>query len=149
MKKGGFTLIEMLVVVAVIGILASVTLVALGPSRAKARDARIISAVSQARLIAEASFNGSSYVLPETGGGNAWATINAISTGNALQRISSDITSSGGTAGLHQYRNEMGTLTMGVMYAANLNSGGWWCVDTNGVSRQETGTISGSVFGCP
>ena len=87
MKKGGFTLIEMLVVVAVIGILASVTLVALGPSRAKARDARIISAVSQARLIAEASFNGSSYVLPETGGGNAWATINAISTGNALQRI--------------------------------------------------------------
>ncbi len=55
--KGGFTLIEMLVVIAMIGILSAVVLTALGPSRDKAKDARIISDVNQARAIAETYYN--------------------------------------------------------------------------------------------
>jgi prepilin-type N-terminal cleavage/methylation domain-containing protein len=53
----GFTLIEMLVVVAIIGILSATVLVALGPSRDKARDSRIMGAVQQARALYEASYN--------------------------------------------------------------------------------------------
>ncbi len=52
-KNRGFTLIEMLVVVAVIGILSTVLLNALGPAREKAKDARIVQEVNQVRNIAE------------------------------------------------------------------------------------------------
>ena len=48
----GFTLIEMLVVVAIIGILSSVILTALGPARDKAKDARVVSNVNQVRALA-------------------------------------------------------------------------------------------------
>ena len=50
MEKG-FTLIELLVVIAIIGILASVVLVTFPGATKKARDSRIVSAISQARTV--------------------------------------------------------------------------------------------------
>lgn len=47
MKNKGFTLIEMLIVIAIIGILSSMILVGLGSARAKARDSRRISDIRQ------------------------------------------------------------------------------------------------------
>ncbi|MEK7465164.1 MAG: type II secretion system protein [Patescibacteria group bacterium] len=46
-KNSGFTLIEMLVVVAIIGLLSSVVLVGIGPARSRARDARRIADIRQ------------------------------------------------------------------------------------------------------
>lgn len=60
----GFTLVEMLVVVAIIGILSAAVLVALGPARDKAKDARVISAVNQARSIVESQYNPSTGKYP-------------------------------------------------------------------------------------
>ena len=57
-KAEGFTLIEMLVVVAIIGLLSSVILTALGPARDKAKDTRIISDINQVRSIAETLYTG-------------------------------------------------------------------------------------------
>ena len=54
----GFTLIEMLVVVGIIGVLSSVLLTALGPARDKAKDSRIIQQVNQVRALAETYYNG-------------------------------------------------------------------------------------------
>lgn len=51
--ESGFTLMEMLVVIAIIGLLASFLLVSLGSSRAKARDTRRISDINEIRKALE------------------------------------------------------------------------------------------------
>lgn len=55
--KKGFTLIEILVVVAIIGILASVVLVGLGPAQKQGRDARRISDLKQVETALQLYFN--------------------------------------------------------------------------------------------
>lgn len=60
-KKQGFTLIEMLVVVAIIGLLSSVVVVGLGSARSKARDAKRIADVQQIMASAEVAYTGGSY----------------------------------------------------------------------------------------
>lgn len=59
-NKKGFTLIEILIVIAIIGILSAAVLAGIGPARNKAKDARIISAVRQAQVLAESKYNASS-----------------------------------------------------------------------------------------
>lgn len=60
MKKG-FTLIEILIVVAIISILASVVLVGLGPTQRAGRDARRISDLRQIQTALELYFNKCGY----------------------------------------------------------------------------------------
>lgn len=55
-KRSGFTLIEMLIVVAVVGILSSLVLVGLGPVQRQGRDARRISDLRQAQTGLELYF---------------------------------------------------------------------------------------------
>ncbi|MGC9046631.1 MAG: type IV pilin protein [Minisyncoccia bacterium] len=57
MNKKGFTLIEMLIVVAIIGILATIVLGPLGSSRSKAKDAQIISDVRAIQALQESQYN--------------------------------------------------------------------------------------------
>lgn len=57
MKRKGFTLIEVLIVVAIVGILASVVLVGLGPVQRRGRDARRISDLRQAQTGLELYYN--------------------------------------------------------------------------------------------
>lgn len=57
MSKSGFTLIEMLIVIAVIAILASVILVGLGPVQKQGRDSRRISDLRQVQNGLELYYN--------------------------------------------------------------------------------------------
>lgn len=66
--SAGLTLIEILIVIGVIGILASLVLTAIGHSKSKAYDNSIRSDIGQFRLLAEQAFddNGGSYRNWET-----------------------------------------------------------------------------------
>ncbi len=86
----GFTLIEMLVVVAVIGLLSSILLNALGPAKDKAKDARIMQEVNQVRDIAETLYNGTYTNLPSISAGTT-----QVNNAN-LQSLTSDIDLQGG-----------------------------------------------------
>lgn len=58
-RRRGFTLIELLVVIAIIGLLASIILASLNVARAKARDARRYSDLTQLQLALEMSYDNS------------------------------------------------------------------------------------------
>lgn len=55
--KQGFTLVELLIVVAIIGILATVVLISLNDARTKARDVRRLADVRQVALALELYYN--------------------------------------------------------------------------------------------
>ncbi len=57
MEKRGFTLIEMLIVIAIIGILASMVLVGLGPVQRQGRDSRRIGDLRQVQNALELYYN--------------------------------------------------------------------------------------------
>jgi prepilin-type N-terminal cleavage/methylation domain-containing protein len=60
-KKEGFTLIEILIVVAIIAILSSVVLIGLGPTQRAGRDARRISDLRQVQNALELYYNRCGY----------------------------------------------------------------------------------------
>jgi prepilin-type N-terminal cleavage/methylation domain-containing protein len=64
----GFTLVELLVVISIIGVLATLVLLQLGTARSKARDAKRISDVNQIRSAVEQYFedNGGEYPVAIT-----------------------------------------------------------------------------------
>lgn len=65
--RGAFTLIEMLIVVAIIGILASAIMVGLGPAQQKGRDARRMSDLNGAQNALELYYTqNSQYPLSES-----------------------------------------------------------------------------------
>lgn len=100
----GFTLIEVLIVVAIISILASVVLIGLGPTRRLGRDARRISDLRQVQNGLELYFNRCGY-YPGTAQASApcgaysaiasWADLTAAISGSGFGSIPNDPT--GGT----------------------------------------------------
>ncbi|MEK7512960.1 MAG: type II secretion system protein [Patescibacteria group bacterium] len=127
----GFTLIEMLVVVAVIGILSSVLLTSLGPARDKAKDSRILTEVNQARALGEVTSNGGVYV-----GLGANDTERGAIVDERLLTLAEDIANQGGLLNLRVSQDERAFL---VYSPLNLKVGqgateqiNYYCVDSVG-----------------
>ncbi|MEK9194698.1 MAG: type II secretion system protein [Patescibacteria group bacterium] len=129
---GGFTLIEMLVVIAVVGILSAAVLASLGPARTKAKDSRIISALRQVQAVAESYYDGD---------------YSGLSVANPAQMttLASDITANQGTLTVSLSSDELN-------YAAEADlacGSTWYCVDSNGNAKQY-GTDPDTTAGvCP
>ncbi len=126
-NQKGFTLIEMLVVIAVIGILSAVVLTSLGPSRQKAKDSRIISAMNQLRAIAEVLYDGDYDAFNESN--------------SEVSNLKDEIEKDGGTS----FDIELDSSTDSQKYAilVKLNRGKYYCVDSSGkVYEQDSISIS-------
>jgi len=120
----------MLVVIAIIGILAAVVLIALGPARNKARDTRIISDVDQARALAETQYNGSFSALPN----NQSAVLCNTGSTDKFVQLSCDIQNNGGP-GLGIWTTQTSQTSIAYVFYAVLNGGNSvYCVDSNGIA---------------
>lgn len=150
--KKGFTLIELLVVIAIIGILAAIVLVSLRGAPARAKNARIKSAVNQARTQAELIWvDYSSYEnLCEDGDGTEAAnyTLNEAAPGGygtKLGALETDLVDQGSAVTCHDSQNAF-------CISADLLDGGTadFCVDSTGVSKEfDAGAAcDGTNFDC-
>ncbi len=131
-NRKGFTLIEMLVVIGMIGVLAAAVLTALGPSRAKARDARVISGLNQLAALAEANFDGNSYLQEGT-----------FRTRSGVAAVYTDIE---GVVGVGTVRY-LGGPTFAVF--APLASAGSYCIDSDGTRKSSNSVPNGTISVCP
>jgi prepilin-type N-terminal cleavage/methylation domain-containing protein len=121
-KREGFTLIEILIVVAIIAILASVILVGLGPTQSLGRDARRLSDLHEVQNGLELYYNKSG-AYPVVAGG-AWATLTTDLTGAGIgvNSVPNDPTS-GDT---YQYGSDGGGTTYIVGAVLENGTGGQW-----------------------
>lgn len=158
--KKGFTLIEMLIVIAIIGILSSIVLVGLGPVQRRGRDARRISDLRQVQNALELYFNKCGYypggaqpAASCTGFGGApsnWEGLKAALVGSALgvNQIPSE-PSAGATAD-RAYKYGVDTATgregSGYILAATLEDPGNAALKDSVTGEYYGITCGGSVY---
>jgi len=135
----GFTLIEMLVVIAIIGLLSSVVLVALGPSRNKAKDARIVSDINQIRAVMETLF------VPTSGTYSITPVSNSCAGGSGSADINKALVDIGTNGGTNCTINLTANST-GYAISAVLNiSSAIYCADSTG----KFGVATAAAGVCP
>ena len=140
MQKG-FTLLELLVVIGVIGVLASVILASLGSARSRAADTAIKETLFSVRTQAQFYFDtygsfgaGGPGYCPLTGGTESWA----VQYDRKIQALLTDAQNKvGGTNRTACYSE---TTTGGWAIAVQLKSSSTkaWCVDYRNIAKEVT-----------
>jgi len=126
-KSRGFSLVELLVVAAIIGILIAILVIGLSTVKNKAKDAAIQSVLWELRSAAELYYHNTS---PSTYEGVCDLTDTTLSDDGDFGRIETNIIDNGGT--------DIGCRCSETAYAviSSLNLGDCWCVDSLGASRK-------------
>jgi len=122
-KSKGFTMIELLVAIAIVGILAAVILVSLNDARHGAEDAQVqgqMDSLSKQSLISFIPINGF----------DAVCGTNGVTQDPVIARLIADIeVESGGSVICNSVALEFAV-------SAPLENGDFWCVDGDGVKKE-------------
>jgi prepilin-type N-terminal cleavage/methylation domain-containing protein len=139
--KKGFTLIELLVVITIIGILASVVLVSFPTATDKARDSRIISAISQARTMM-------TYINANDGNyDNLQCSAACVCSNTELNNLCKEIDNNNKLL-TYGFVRSVSPATAGCIWA-DLNAIGnenYYCADNTGVAGYTTTTPTSAGF---
>lgn len=123
----GFTLVEIMVVVAITVLIATIILVSMGESRKEARDAAIKTSLGEIRKASEFLYDlNSSYIGvcdPNPPGDDS------LSGSGDFDRIEVYIEAQGGAVFCRESLTAYATISI-------LNRGGCWCVDSLGAARE-------------
>lgn len=147
MKKNktiaGFTLVEMVVVIAIFGILTTMVLTAVGGARNRARDARIISNVNQIRSFAEILYGRQGNYAGLTCGANNGAAVptdmQSVCT-DIFSQINDGTTVNVGVSGVDVYK---------YCVSSKLTSGRYYCADSAGKGTEDASNLcDGSNYDC-
>ncbi len=146
----GFTIIELLVVITIIGFLSSVILVALAGAKKRSGDARVISDIHQLKIVLESN-RSSNYAIDLNGAGtNNWQTTAGSSTN--INNLINDVIKNGGTVTIQT----AGTPTTAYLLYGGLpssNNSKFFCVssinspDPSAPNNTTAPTVAGSP--CP
>lgn len=140
----GFTIIELLAIIAILGLLAGIVVVNVNSSRTKGKDSAVKTQLEQVRNAAELAFDTKgdySGVCAEAGGAAANST---LTTTGDFGRIATAITAIGAGAAAC---NESGSSTAYVVWAP-LKSGSNFCVDSLGNAKVAT-IATDTATACP
>ena len=134
MNKKGFTLIELMVVIAVIGILASVVMVAYPRAQSRAKDGVIMADADQLRTAAEISKD-------EVG------DYSGITTDADCAALIADANSRNGAATDFAFHYKVDTSNYSSYCGIiTLNSGDKWCIDSNYYSGKDETSCGEGTF---
>jgi prepilin-type N-terminal cleavage/methylation domain-containing protein len=154
-KSKGFTLIELLVVIAIIGLLASIILASLNTARNKGADATTQGNFDNIRTQSQLFYSNQSP--------NAYATTSVVAVTTPATtacaaattflvdpNVAAEITSTLNAEGANTVYCSYTTGAAAWMIAATEKTGGYWCVDSTGVEKQEAGSVPAvSTTACP
>ena len=126
-ESDGFTLVEVLMVIAIIGFLASIVIVQTGTTRKKGEDAAIQSALREVRNAGELYYSDSITYEGVCDVGNT-----TLSDSGDFGRIKDYITQHNGPFGV------IGCKDNAVSYAviSSMNIKDCWCVDSQGAAKE-------------
>jgi prepilin-type N-terminal cleavage/methylation domain-containing protein len=149
--KKGFTLVEIIVVIAIIGILAAIVLASLGTARNKGSDAKIQEQMNSLRNAAE------SYFTTHSNYGSAGVAATNCTTGDmttdAATGFANIVATSSWPDGISPTCVNNSTATDDASaYAAwhALTDGtSYWCADSTGVSKLEASAPVSTATACP
>lgn len=154
-QKRGFTLLELLVVLSIIGMLVVVIYAALNVSRIKAHDGKVKAQLSELRKSANIYFNNNgSY------GVSVMTSPASACTGSFFTDVATGMNKFTGTASSWppgttlscQSSNDAFAVSAS-FYAANPAliplASNYWCIDSTGVSKAITDHLASGIVVCP
>ena len=125
--KVGFTMIELLAVIAIIGVLAAIVLVRTGSAKKEGQDAAVKTALREIRNAGELYYNDT-----ETYEGVCDLGNTTLSDDGDFGRIKDYITEHNSSEGIIGCKDD----AMGYAVISSLNLGNCWCVDSQGAGRE-------------